>query len=54
MLFRRRTSSVPASQWRTRARVEQSGREHHLMIDAIEAGDAEHLKELVRQHILQS
>lgn len=51
--IRQRTSSAPVSQWRTRARVEQSSREHHLMIDAIEAGDAEHLKELVRQHILQ-
>lgn len=52
--IRQRTSSAPVSQWRTRARVEQSGREHHLMINAIETGDAEHLKELVRQHILQS
>jgi DNA-binding GntR family transcriptional regulator len=52
--IRQRTSSAPVSQWRTRARVEQSSREHHLMIDAIEAGDTEHLKELVRQHILQS
>jgi DNA-binding GntR family transcriptional regulator len=52
--IRQRTSSAPVSQWRTRARVEQSGREHHLMIDAVEAGNAEHLKELVRQHILQS
>jgi DNA-binding GntR family transcriptional regulator len=51
--IRQRTSSAPVSQWRTRARVEQSSREHHLMIDAIEAGDTEHLKELVRQHILQ-
>lgn len=51
--IRQRTSSAPVSQWRTRARVEQSSREHHLMVDAIEAGDAEHLKELVRQHILQ-
>lgn len=51
--IRQRTSSAPVSQWRTRARVEQSSREHHLMIDAIEAGDAEHLKQLVRQHILQ-
>jgi DNA-binding GntR family transcriptional regulator len=51
--IRQRTSSAPVSQWRTRARVEQSSREHHLMIDAIEAGDAECLKGLVRQHILQ-
>ncbi|MBB3657703.1 DNA-binding GntR family transcriptional regulator [Rhizobium sp. BK650] len=51
--IRQRTSSAPVSQWRTRARVEQSSREHHLMIDAIEAADAKRLKELVRQHILQ-
>jgi DNA-binding GntR family transcriptional regulator len=51
--IRQRTSSAPVSQWRTRARVEQSGREHHLMVDAIEAADTERLKELVRQHILQ-
>lgn len=51
--IRQRTSSAPVSQWRTRARVEQSGREHHLMIDAIAAGNVEKLKELVRQHILQ-
>jgi len=51
--IRQRTSSAPVSQWRTRARVEQSGREHHQMIDAIAAGDVESLKALVRQHILQ-
>lgn len=51
--IRQRTSSAPVSQWRTRARVEQSGREHHQMIDAIAAGDVERLKTLVRQHILQ-
>jgi DNA-binding GntR family transcriptional regulator len=51
--IRQRTSSAPVSQWRTRARVEQSGREHHMMIDAIEAGDTDRLKELVRQHITQ-
>jgi len=51
--IRQRTSSAPVSQWRTRARVEQSGREHHQMIDAIAAGNVEKLKELVRQHILQ-
>lgn len=51
--IRQRTSSAPVSQWRTRARVEQSGREHHKMIDAIAAGDVESLKALVRQHILQ-
>ena len=52
--IRQRTSSAPVSQWRTRARVEQSGREHHLMIDAIGAGETERLQELMRQHIRQN
>ncbi|TCU41296.1 GntR family transcriptional regulator [Rhizobium azibense] len=52
--IRQRTSSAPVAQWRTRARIEQSGREHHLMIDAIQLKDAEELKRLVRQHIVQS
>lgn len=52
--IRQRTSSAPVSQWRTRARVEQSGREHQLMIDAIEKRDVDMLKELTRRHILQS
>nr|WP_245307308.1 FCD domain-containing protein [Rhizobium altiplani] len=52
--IRQRTSSAPVSQWRTRARIEQSGREHHLMIDAIGAGETERLKDLMRQHIRQS
>ncbi|HEY0122894.1 MAG TPA: GntR family transcriptional regulator [Rhizobium sp.] len=52
--IRQRTSSAPVSQWRTRARVEQSGREHHLMIDAIEKGDIEELKRLTVFHIRQS
>ncbi|MDP9811965.1 DNA-binding GntR family transcriptional regulator [Rhizobium tibeticum] len=51
--IRQRTSSAPVSQWRTRARVEQSGREHHLMIDAIEHRDGTLFAELTRQHILQ-
>ncbi|MBB3300104.1 DNA-binding GntR family transcriptional regulator [Rhizobium sp. BK077] len=52
--IRQRTSSAPVSQWRTRARIEQSGRQHHMMIDAIAAGETERLQELVRQHILQN
>ncbi|MBB4226788.1 GntR family transcriptional regulator [Rhizobium mongolense] len=52
--IRQRTSSAPVAQWRTRARIEQSGREHHLMIDAIQRQDAEELKRLVRQHIIQN
>jgi DNA-binding GntR family transcriptional regulator len=52
--IRQRTSSAPVSQWRTRARIEQSGREHQQMIDAIGKRDVEMLKELTRRHILQT
>jgi DNA-binding GntR family transcriptional regulator len=51
--FRGRGPSAPLEQWKTRARIEQSAREHFLMIDAIEAGDANGLKRLIRAHILQ-
>ncbi|MGV1756637.1 GntR family transcriptional regulator [Rhizobium sp. A22-96] len=52
--IRQRTSSAPVSQWRTRARIEQSGREHQLMVDAIAKRDMDMLKELTRRHILQA
>ncbi len=52
--IRQRTSSAPVSQWRTRARVEQSAREHHLMIDALEAGDTAELRRLIEAHIRQT
>lgn len=52
--IRQRTSLAPVSQWRTRARIEQSGREHHQMIDAIEAKATDEFKRLVEQHIRQS
>lgn len=52
--IRQRTSSAPVSQWRTRARVEQSGREHQQMVDAIEKRDVTMLQELTRKHIQQS
>ena len=52
--IRQRTSSAPVSQWRTRARVEQSAREHHLMVDALEAHDAAELKRLIEAHIRQT
>lgn len=51
--IRQRTSSAPVSQWRTRARIEKSGREHHMMVDALEARDAEELKRLIALHIRQ-
>ena len=51
--IRQRTSSAPVSQWKTRARIEQSSREHHQMIDAIAAGDKKALKEAITRHIRQ-
>ncbi|MGO4566889.1 GntR family transcriptional regulator [Rhizobium sp. 2YAF20] len=51
--IRQRTSSAPVSQWRTRARIEQSGREHHMMIDAIEERAPADFKRLVELHIRQ-
>ncbi|GGF38432.1 GntR family transcriptional regulator [Aliidongia dinghuensis] len=52
--FRGRGPSAPLEQWKTRARVEQSAREHFLMIDAIAARDADALKRIIRAHIRQT
>ncbi|MHC5232946.1 GntR family transcriptional regulator [Brucella sp. LJL56] len=52
--IRQRTSSAPVSQWRTRARIEVSAKEHHQMIDAIIARDGETLRQLLIRHISQS
>ncbi len=51
--IRQRTSSAPVSQWKTRARIEQSSREHHQMIDAVAAGDGAALKDAIARHIRQ-
>ncbi|WOS62458.1 GntR family transcriptional regulator [Sinorhizobium fredii] len=51
--IRQRTSSAPVSQWKTRARIEQSSREHHQMIDAVAAGDGAALQEAIARHIRQ-
>ena len=51
--LRARTSSAPASQWRTRARIEQSAREHHAIVEALSTGDAARLKRLLVLHIRQ-
>ena len=51
--IRQRTSSAPVSQWKTRARIEQSSREHHEMIEALAAGDIEELKRVTVKHIKQ-
>src|ERR1700730_17792763 len=41
--LRARTSSAPASQWRTRARIEQSAREHHAIVELLAARDVTRL-----------
>jgi DNA-binding GntR family transcriptional regulator len=51
--LRGRMSSAPANQWRTRARIEQSAREHHAMVAALAARDAAALKQLLALHIRQ-
>ncbi|NIX78331.1 GntR family transcriptional regulator [Microvirga terricola] len=51
--LRGRTSSALAGQWSTRARVEQSSREHHAMVDALAARDIPRLKDIIAQHIRQ-
>jgi DNA-binding GntR family transcriptional regulator len=52
--LRGRGPSAPATQWKTHARIEQSGREHFLMIDALEARDAAALRRIITAHIRQS
>jgi DNA-binding GntR family transcriptional regulator len=51
--LRSRTSSALAGQWSTRARVEQSALEHHAMVEALAARDAQRLKEIIALHIRQ-
>ena len=51
--LRQRTSSAPVSQWKTRARIEQSAREHHEMVDLLQARDGKRLKALIERHIRQ-
>jgi DNA-binding GntR family transcriptional regulator len=52
--LRQRTSSAPVSQWKTRARVEISAREHHQMVDALQSKDEVGLRDLVERHIRQA
>lgn len=52
--LRLRTPPAPATQWSTRARVEQSGREHLEMVEALAARDPKRLARVIRQHIEQS
>lgn len=54
MEIRRRGPSAPIFQWKTRARMEQSSREHFAMVDAIEAHQPARLQKLLREHIQQT
>lgn len=49
-----RIPSAPTTQWRSRARIEQSGREHLEMVRALAKRDAPKLKDLITAHILQA
>lgn len=53
-MLRKRISSAPAAQWRERARIEQSAREHLEMVAALGRRDTRRLKSLISAHILQA
>jgi DNA-binding GntR family transcriptional regulator len=53
-LMHNRIPSAPTTQWRTRARIERSSREHLEMVKALDHRDAPKLKELITAHILQA
>ncbi|WP_159996370.1 GntR family transcriptional regulator [Roseomonas sp. 18066] len=42
---------IPGSTWPSRARMEQSGREHRAMVEALAGGEVERLMRLVVDHI---
>jgi len=54
MEIRRRGPSAPIFQWKSHARMEQSGREHLAMVDALEERQLARLQKLVREHIQQT
>lgn len=54
MEIRRRGPSAPIFQWKTRARMERSSREHFAMVDALEARQPARLQKLLREHIQQT
>jgi DNA-binding GntR family transcriptional regulator len=53
-LMHNRIPSAPTTQWRTRARIEQSSREHLEMVKTLGNRNAPKLKELIMAHILQA
>lgn len=51
--MRSRTPAAPVFEWMTRARVEQSAREHFDIVEALEARDIKRLQKLIATHIMQ-
>jgi DNA-binding GntR family transcriptional regulator len=49
-----RIPSAPTTQWRTRARIERSSREHLQMVKALGNRNTPKLKALITAHILQA
>jgi DNA-binding GntR family transcriptional regulator len=52
--YRGRGASAALTQWTTRARIEQSAREHMEMVEALAARDLSRLKRVVAAHIRQA
>jgi DNA-binding GntR family transcriptional regulator len=52
--YRGRGASAALTQWTTRARIEQSAREHMEIVEALAARDLPRLKRLVAAHIRQA
>ncbi|WP_321340833.1 GntR family transcriptional regulator [uncultured Cohaesibacter sp.] len=52
--LRLRIPPAPASQWSSYARIEQSGKEHCDMVDALAEKNADRLKKIIHAHIHQT
>lgn len=54
METRARGPSAPVFEWKTRARMEQSSREHFAMVEALKARQLARLQNLIQAHIRQT
>jgi DNA-binding GntR family transcriptional regulator len=54
METRARGPSAPVFEWKTRARMEQSSREHFAMVEALKARQLARLQNLIEAHIRQT
>jgi DNA-binding GntR family transcriptional regulator len=54
METRARGPSAPVFEWKSRARMEQSSREHFAMVEALEARQLARLQKLIEAHIRQT